>query len=185
MSRVNLLEWRRRKLSQRSVSIMATGVLLLMLLIVGIVISTHALQKNLRELEALHKLYQPLIARLSNQITQQQQGLHQLEQAYRQRQQTEGVRDEMETYRFFFQWLTDYLPEYSWLTALTVGRTGWMMTGQSLRVEEVEQFIHQLLGVEKVAVVSLNDLKKEAQYYEFKVSFSLPAEMEGNTGNGK
>ena len=185
MSGVNLLEWRRKKLSQRSVNILTTGVLLLILLVVSTFISLNALQKNLHELDTLFELYQPLMTQLSDQLAQQQQGLHQLEQADQYRQQSEGVRDEMDTYRFFFQWLTDRLPEYSWLTALTVGRTGWMITGQSLTLEEIEQFIHQLLSIEQVTAFHLNDLKKEAWYYEFRVSFTLSAERGDNTENGK
>lgn len=185
MSGVNLLEWRRKKLSQRSVNIMATGILLLILLMISTFISLDTLQKNLHELDTLYQLYQPLMTQLSDQLAQQQQGLHQLEQADRQRQQSEDVRDEMNTYRFFFQWLTDRLPEYSWLTALTVGRTGWMITGQSLLLEEIEQFIHQLLSMEQVRALHLNDLKKEAWYYEFRVSFTLSAEKGDNTKNGK
>ncbi|WP_241581291.1 PilN domain-containing protein [Rosenbergiella nectarea] len=185
MSRVNLLEWRRKKLSQRSIYIMSNGVLLLILLIVGTCIIIDGLQKNIRELNALQELYQPLISQLSERIEQQQQGLQRLEQADRQRLQSERVRDEMDTYRLFFQWLTDRLPEYSWLTALTVGRTGWTITGKSLSLEEIEQFIHQLLSVEQVTALSLNDLKKEARHYEFRVSFSMSAEVRDNTANGK
>ncbi|WP_241646631.1 hypothetical protein [Rosenbergiella metrosideri] len=185
MSGINLLEWRRKKLSQRSVNILSTGVLLLIFLVISTVNSLDTLQKNLHELDTLYKLYQPLMTQLSDQLAQQQQGLQQLEQADRHRQQSEGVRDEMNTYRFFFQWLTDHLPEYSWLTALTLGRTGWMLTGQSLLLEEIEQFIHQLFSIEQVRALHLNDLKKEAWYYEFRVSFTLSAEREDNTKNGK
>lgn len=185
MSRVNLLEWRRKKLSQRSIYIMSNGVLLLILLIVGTCIIIDGIQQNLREINILQEIYQPLISQLSERIEQQQQGLQRLEQADRQRLLSERVRDEMDTYRLFFQWLTDRLPEYSWLTALTVGRTGWTITGKSLSLEEIEQFIHQLLSVEQVTALSLNDLKKEAWYYEFRVSFLMSAEVGDNTANGK
>jgi len=185
MSGINLLGWRRKKLSQRSITIMATGIFLIMLFILGIGLSLNTLQHNLRELDKLHRLYQQLIVQLSERFDQQQQGLQQLAVMERQRQQMKGVRDKMETYHFFFQWLTERLPEYLWLTTLTVGKTGWIMTGKSLSLEKIEQLIQELVNVEQVTKFSFNDLKKEAWHYEFRVSFSVSAEVGDETINGK
>ncbi|MBT0723747.1 hypothetical protein HH682_04680 [Rosenbergiella sp. S61] len=184
MSRVNLLNWRRKKLSQRSFVIVITGALLLILLIVLARVGVVYYQQSLRELDTLNDLYQHLVTQLSQRLHQQQTVLHQLEQADLERKRIEGVRDELITYRFFFQWLTERLPEHFWLTTLTAGQSGWMITGQSLRLEEIEQFIQQLLSVKQVTALSLNDLKRKAEYYEFRVSFLISAGEEHAT-NGR
>ncbi|WKX26638.1 PilN domain-containing protein [Tatumella ptyseos] len=185
MSCINLLDWRRKKLSQRSITIMATGIFLIMLFILGVCFSLNKLQHNFRELDKLPQLYQRLMIQLSERFDQQQQGLQQLASLERQRQQMKGVRDEMETYHFLFQWLTERLPEYLWLTTLTVGKTGWIMTGKSLSLEKIEQLIQELVNVDQVTKFSFNDLKREAWHYEFRVSFSVSAEVGGETINEK
>ncbi|MBT0727324.1 hypothetical protein HGT73_07985 [Rosenbergiella australiborealis] len=102
MSKVNLLNWRRKKLIQRTRRVIVAGILLIGLLGISTYITFLYHQTQIGDLRMTNALSQELAKTLVQRIHQQQSLLEQIDFQNVERKRIEQVQHELATYSFFF-----------------------------------------------------------------------------------
>ncbi|WP_241608241.1 hypothetical protein [Rosenbergiella australiborealis] len=102
MSKVNLLNWRRKKLIQRTRRVIVAGILLIGLLGISTYITFLHHQTQIGDLRMTNALSQELAKTLVQRIHQQQSLLEQIDFENAERKRIEQVQHELATYSFFF-----------------------------------------------------------------------------------
>ncbi|QGX90209.1 hypothetical protein EFZ10_00315 [Tatumella sp. TA1] len=102
MNKINLLNWRRRKLAQRTCLVLISGIILLIGLIGVMHVGCNLYQRDSDQLLILNKLYQQLSTELAQRLQQQRALILQFERLVIEKSAIDHIYNELTSYSFFF-----------------------------------------------------------------------------------
>ena len=102
MNKINLLNWRRRKLAQRTCLVLISGVIFFGVLISVMHIGCNLYRRDSEQLLILNKLYQQLSTELAQRLQQQRALILQFERLVIEKGAIDDIYNELTSYSFFF-----------------------------------------------------------------------------------